>query len=45
MLDRMQRDLIAYQIQANERLDSYRSKMQILDEETEKNRSAKQEKT
>lgn len=45
MLDRMQRDLIAYQIQSNERLDSFRSKQQILEEETEKNRSAKQEKT
>ena len=45
MLDRMQRDLIAYQIQANDRLEGFRSKRQILDDETEKNRQAKQEKT
>lgn len=45
MIDRMQRDMIAKQIEANEKLESYKSKLAIMEEETEKNRSAKQEKT
>ena len=44
MMNRMQQDLIACQIQANELHESHKSKMAILDEETEKNRKAKQAK-
>jgi len=45
MIDRMGRDMIAKQIEANDKLDSFKSKVGIMEEETEKNRSAKQEKT
>lgn len=45
MLERMGKDMIAKKIEANDKLDSYKSKQGIMEEETEKNRSAKQEKT
>ena len=41
MIDRMGRDMIAKQIEANDKHDSYKSKIAIMEEETEKNRSAK----
>lgn len=37
--------MIAKQIESNDKLDSFKSKVGIMEEETEKNRSAKQEKT
>lgn len=42
MLSRIQKDLIATKIKANELHESYASKKIILEEETEKNRKAKQ---
>lgn len=45
MIDRMHRDMIAYQIEANDHLENFEVKSRILVEETEKNRAAKQEKT
>lgn len=42
MINRIQRDLIATKIRANELHESYDSKQAILDEETEKNGKAKQ---
>ena len=44
MINRMQADLIACQIEANELQESHKSKQQIAAEETEKNRKAKQQK-
>jgi len=41
MIDRMHRDMIAYQIEANDHLESFDAKSRILVEETEKNRAAK----
>jgi hypothetical protein len=41
MIDRIHRDMIAYQIEANDHLESYEAKSRILVEETEKNRAAK----
>lgn len=41
MIDRMHRDMIAYQIEANDHLESFEAKSRILVEETEKNRAAK----
>lgn len=42
MINRIQRDLIATKIRANELHESYDSKQAILEEETEKNGKAKQ---
>jgi len=42
MLTRIQKDLIATKIRANELHESYASKKYILEEETEKSRKAKQ---
>ena len=44
MINRMQQDLIACQISANELHESHKSKMAISEEETDKNRKAKQAK-
>jgi len=41
MLERMGKDMIAKKIEANDKLDSWKSKQGIMEEETEKNRSAK----
>lgn len=43
MITRMQNDLIAEQIRATELQESYKSKLAIAEEESEKNRKAKQQ--
>lgn len=42
MIERMKKDLIALNIRTGEMHDSYKSKEQIMGEETEKSRKAKE---
>ncbi len=43
MIHRMKSDLIAIQIKFNETQESYKNKQQIYQEESDKNRQAKQQ--
>ena len=43
MIERMKKDIIALQIQANEMHDSYKQKELIMTEEVEKSRKAKEQ--
>ncbi len=43
MIERMKKDLIALSINSNDMQDSYKQKEQIMSEETEKSRKAKEQ--